>query len=48
MLGLATSKSCLLTNAEIANQSSLCNALTTMSLVITLMRVVRIDVVKRR
>ena len=48
MLGLAASKSCLLTNAEIANQSSLCKALIMRSLVKTLIRVVRIDVVKKR
>ena len=48
MLGQVTSKSRSLTNADNANQSSLCKALTTMNLVRTLMRVVRIDVVKRR
>ena len=48
MLGLAASQSCILTNAEIANQSSLCKPLTITSLVETLMRVVRIDVVKKR
>lgn len=48
MLGLVTSKSCLLTNADNANQSPLCKALTTMNFVRALMRVVRIDVFKRR
>ena len=48
MLGLATNKRFPLTNAEIANQSSLCKALTMTSLVKSLMRVVRIEVVNKR
>lgn len=42
------SKSGLLTNAENANWSSLCKVLTMMNLVRVLMKVVRIDVVRRR
>ena len=46
--GLVTTIRCPPTNADNANQSSPCKALTMMNLVRILMSVVRIDVVKRR
>ncbi len=47
-LKMIPSRNCLLTNADTATQSSLCNALTTMDLVPALTRFVHIDVGRRK